>query len=146
MAKEKENGVRTSGPAFWLGKVRHNLDGCTEEEKAQIEKLSGQEFDLRNSLVWLLQGRGIVATERNAVSGDKTKAEDFVKQLDTHLKALQTAGTKITADYVRTCIEKNIQVEGIKKLVADHYFPPKKEEPVFVAPPVVEALPSFKWA
>jgi hypothetical protein len=142
MAEEKK--PRTSGSEFWVGKIRHNLDGCTEEEKTQIEKLSGQVFDLRGSLLWLLQGRNIVPTERNMAVGDKSKAGDFVKQLDTHLKALQTAGTKITADYVQVCIEKNIQAPGVKKLVSEHYFPPKVE-PVYVAPPVIAPLPDFKW-
>jgi len=143
MVEEKK--PRTSGSEFWVGKIRNNLDGCTDEEKAQIEKLSGVAFEGKSALVWLLQGRNIVPTERNAVSGDKSKAGDFVKQLDTHLKALQTAGTKITADYVQVCIDKNIQAPGVKKLVSDHYFP-KKVEPVFVAPPVVAPLPDFKWA
>ena len=145
MTQEKK--ARTSGSTFWQGKIRNNLDGCTEEERTQIEaKMDGQAFNGKLVLTWLLQGRGITPTERNVVSAEKAKATSFVEQLDAHLKKLQTSGTKVTADYVRTCIEKNIQVEGIKKIVSEHYFPPKKEEPVFVAPLVVAPMEEFKWA
>jgi predicted DNA-binding protein len=144
MAEQKK--PRTSGSEFWQGKIKNNLDGCTEEERTQIEAKMGQAFNGKLVLIWLLQGRGIVATDRNVVSAEKAKAEDFITQLTAHLTDLKEKGTKVTADYVKECIEKNIQEAGIKKIVTEAFFKPK--EPVFVAPPVVAAVPEFKpnWA
>ena len=141
MVEEKK--PRTSGSEFWVGKVRYNLDGCTEEEKAQIEaKMGGQAFNGKSVLIWLLQGREIVPTERNMVSGDKKTAGDFIKQFDAYLKTTTEAGKVVNGDFVKAAIEKNIKSDNVKKIVVEHYFP-AKVAPVVVAPPVIE---DFKWA
>jgi hypothetical protein len=137
----QEKKPRTSG-GFWNGKVKHNLDGLTEQENAELIKLAGKSFTKpADKTLWLLEKAGIKADtlrveekpqitatpEEQRLEKNVSVVKAFVSQIESKQKARAT--DKQYLEIIQKCPDKLMQEALIKKFCL---VIPKPEEFSFV--------------